>query len=91
MDGWVGEFYYIAIFLGEISTVEKYSQFSWVGGGGGGGELLWGKLLFDSNLRAMINKRNQVSLLIFFSLFSVVVLLINNDLDSEKLKPIVAS
>ena len=89
MDGWVGEFYYIAMFLGENSTVEKYSQFSW--GCVGGGNYYGGKLLFDSNLRAMINKRNQVSLLIFFSLFSVVVLLINNDLVSEKLKPIVAS
>ena len=59
--------------------------------GGVGGDYYGGKLLFDSNLRAMINKRNQVSLLIFFSLFSVVVLLINNELDSEKLKPIVAS
>ena len=57
---------------------------------GCGGDYYGGKLLLDSNLRAMINKRNQVSLLIFFSLFSVVVLLINNDLDSEKLKPIVA-
>ena len=55
------------------------------GGGGGGGrrgsDYYGGKLLFDSNLRAMINKRNQVSLLFFISLFSVVVLLINNDLD----------
>ena len=59
----MGKFYYIAIFLGENSTVKKYSQFSW---GCGGGDYYGGKLLFDSNLRAMINKRNQVSLLIFF-------------------------
>ena len=51
------------------------------GGGRRGSDYYGGKLLFDSNLRAMINKRNQVSLLLFISLFSVVVLLINNDLD----------
>ena len=51
------------------------------GGGRRGSDYYGGKLLFDSNLRAMIDKRNQVSLLLFISLFSVVVLLINNDLD----------
>ena len=47
MDGWVGEVYYIAIFLGENSTVKKYSQFSWVWGG-----LLWGKATLRQQLKS---------------------------------------